>query len=103
MEATALPTEPLLLALKQHFDAIFQGLTMDESMEVDEAGLANQQLVPQTQQIILGDSHNAASVSGKVLKLEPVVRKIQPQIKLVSNSTTSGTIRIVQSGAQGTS
>ena len=70
-------------------------------MEVDEAGLANHQLVPQTQQIILGDSHSVASVSAKVSKPELVVRKIQPQIRLVSKEATSGNIRIVPSGIQG--
>ena len=70
---------------------------MDEPMEVDEIGVANDQLVHQTQQIILGDWHTSA----KGLKLDTVVRKIQPQINLVSNDTTSGTIRIGPSGIQG--
>lgn len=81
----------------------FQGITMDETMEVEEAVLSNHQLVPQSQQIILGESHSSASVATKVIKPEPVVRKIQPQIKLVSKDSTSGAIRIAPSNIQGSS
>jgi hypothetical protein len=86
-------------------DEFFQGITMEEVMDVDNSSImSNHPTVTvgsDGHHIVLGGSHNPATIP----KVENHPRKIQPQVKLASKDLAitlgSSSFRIAPSNMQG--
>ena len=108
-ELTTLSCQWLLTNGDVNSKFLFQGITMDEAMDVDNSGLmSNHQLVTvgsDGNHIVLGGSHPPTSIQ-VASKVEHQPRKIQPQVKLASKDSAAVTLgsssfRIAPSSIQG--